>query len=169
MPKNKSAELWIVGACRGADDEEIVSSLKEMAKDMGISNSVKFFINQPRSEIIKIFKCASIALHTMKFEHFGISIVEMMAAGIIVIAHNSAGPRQDIIGPAANSDSSGAPVGFLAEDVDSYTDILVDCAQHYTEPKFNELRFRARMWVKERFGIPVFDKSFVDKALSALA
>jgi len=36
----------------------------------------------------------------MKFEHFGISIVEMMAAGIITIAHNSAGPKQDIIGAA---------------------------------------------------------------------
>jgi len=43
MPKG--AELWIVGACRGEDDEEIVRSLKEMAKDMGISDSVKFFIN----------------------------------------------------------------------------------------------------------------------------
>jgi len=105
----------------------------------------------------------------MKFEHFGISIVEMMAAGIIVIAHNSAGPKQDIIGPAAGKDLNATQVGFLAEDVDSYTDILVDCAQHYTEPKFNELRFRARMWVKERFGIPVFDKSFVEKAILALA
>ena len=34
----------------------------------------------------------------MKEEHFGISIVEMMAAGILVVAHASAGPKMDIIG-----------------------------------------------------------------------
>ena len=33
----------------------------------------------------------------MEAEHFGISIVQMLAAGIIVLAHNSAGPRFDII------------------------------------------------------------------------
>jgi len=33
----------------------------------------------------------------MEFEHFGISIVEMMATGIPVIAHNSAGAKEDII------------------------------------------------------------------------
>ena len=33
----------------------------------------------------------------MKAEHFGITIVEMMAAGIITVAHNSAGAKFDII------------------------------------------------------------------------
>lgn len=32
-------------------------------------------------------------------EHFGIGIVEMMAAGLLVIAHNSGGPKTDIITP----------------------------------------------------------------------
>lgn len=32
IPDN--AELWMVGACRGPDDEEIVSNLKLIAKDM---------------------------------------------------------------------------------------------------------------------------------------
>ena len=33
----------------------------------------------------------------MEAEHFGISVVEMLAAGLIVVAHNSAGPKLDII------------------------------------------------------------------------
>ena len=33
----------------------------------------------------------------MEAEHFGISVVEMLAAGLIVVAHNSAGPKMDII------------------------------------------------------------------------
>lgn len=38
-----------------------------------------------------------IGIHTMEYEHFGIALVEMMAAGLITIAHNSAGPAMDII------------------------------------------------------------------------
>lgn len=33
----------------------------------------------------------------MKEEHFGISVVEMMAAGLFTVAHNSGGPKLDII------------------------------------------------------------------------
>jgi hypothetical protein len=32
-------------------------------------------------------------------EHFGISVVEMMAAGLVVVAHNSGGPSMDIVTP----------------------------------------------------------------------
>lgn len=46
-------------------------------------------INKSRKEIIDIFARAKAAIHTMKYEHFGIAIVELMAAGIITIAHNS--------------------------------------------------------------------------------
>ena len=59
----------------------------------------------------------------MKYEHFGITLVEMMAAGIITIAHASAGPKLDIIGPAA--DEEDLPAGFLATDLDSYVSILL--------------------------------------------
>ena len=49
----------------------------------------------------------------MEFEHFGISIVEMMATGIPVIAHNSAGAKEDII-------LSTQEYGFLADNIDDY-------------------------------------------------
>lgn len=45
-----------------------------------------------------VFEKAKAGLHTMLEEHFGISIVEMMAAGLYTIAHNSGGPKDDIIG-----------------------------------------------------------------------
>jgi len=90
----------LVGACRGADDEKIVEKLRKLAKDLNISDSIEFFINKPRPEILDLFSKAKVAIHTMKAEHFGISIVEMMSAGLIVIAHNSAGPKMDIIGGA---------------------------------------------------------------------
>jgi alpha-1,2-mannosyltransferase len=42
-------------------------------------------------------------------EHFGISVVEMMAAGLITIAHRSGGPAMDIVVP-----HEGVETGFLA-------------------------------------------------------
>ena len=56
----------------------------------------------------------------MKKEHFGISIVEMMSAGLITIAHASAGPLQDIIGV-----SKDAIVGYLASIEQEYADYVV--------------------------------------------
>ena len=57
-------------------------------------------MNIPYSKLIELMGQASIGIHTMRAEHFGIAIVEMMASGVITIAHNSAGPLEDIIGPA---------------------------------------------------------------------
>ena len=90
----------MIGATRGKDDEAIVEKLQELAIELNVNESVKFYINKPREEIMSLFSRSKVAVHTMKEEHFGISIVEMMSAGLIVIAHNSAGPKMDIIGAA---------------------------------------------------------------------
>lgn len=52
-----------------------------------------------------------IGIHTMWNEHFGIGIVECMAAGLIMIAHKSGGPMMDIV-----EESDTSRNGFLAAD-----------------------------------------------------
>lgn len=56
-----------------------------------------FKTNLPIDDVVQIMSQAKVGIHTMKNEHFGIAIVEMMAAGIITIAHESGGPLRDII------------------------------------------------------------------------
>ncbi|KAL2336179.1 hypothetical protein Fmac_010625 [Flemingia macrophylla] len=56
----------------------------------------------------------------MTDEHFGISVVEYMAAGAIQIAHNSAGLKMDIV-----LDEDGQQAGFLACTVEEYADAMV--------------------------------------------
>ena len=99
----------MMGGTRGPADTELLNNLKMMAVDMKIDDSVKFLDNRPRKEIIDIFARAKIGLHTMKEEHFGIAIVEMMSAGLVTIAHASGGPLHDIIG------SSQEPIGYLCD------------------------------------------------------
>ena len=60
---------------------------------MKIDHRVLFKVNPKRDDLLKIFEKAKIAIHTMKYEHFGIAIVELMSAGIITIAHNSGIPN----------------------------------------------------------------------------
>lgn len=104
----------MIGTVRGEEDQKIVDDLRTMAKDLKIERNVEFKINQPRDVLFEEFQKSKVAIHTMKDEHFGIAVVELMASGIITVAHNSAGPRDDIIGPSPKQ------VGCLAHSEEDY-------------------------------------------------
>ncbi len=52
-----------------------------MACSLGIGEHVDFCVNAPFEEVQQLLAGAVGGLHTMQDEHFGISIVEYMAAG----------------------------------------------------------------------------------------
>lgn len=105
-----------MGGVRGADDEALVRELKKMVIDMKLKDSVRFMVSRSRDEILQVFAKAKVGLHTMKEEHFGIAIVEMMSAGLVTIAHASGGPLHDIIG------CSEEPIGFLCSTTEEFAD-----------------------------------------------
>lgn len=108
--------LILIGGCRDASDEQRVKELTQLAVEMGISGQVTFKVNVSFSQIVKHLQTSLIGLHTMIDEHFGISIVEFMAAGLVTVAHRSGGPKSDIIDEQAN--------GFLAESPAEYANII---------------------------------------------
>ena len=126
MPPN--SKFWLVGSTRGPEDETIVASLKALAKELKIEDSIDLKLNVSRDELNQIFKVAKVGIHTMKQEHFGISIVEMMSAGLITIAHASAGPLQDIIGG-----SKDEIVGYLAKTETEYAKFVVTAMTGYND------------------------------------
>ena len=80
----------------------------------------------------------------------------MMAAGLVAIAHDSGGPRADIVVPAPD----GGRTGYLASTVDGYADAMhlalgggPDCGETLL------IRRRARESAK-RFSDQVFADSF---------
>ena len=54
---------------------------KEMAAALGVAMKVDFCVNASASQVRKLLGGAVGGLHSMVDEHFGISVVEYMAAG----------------------------------------------------------------------------------------
>ena len=61
-------------------------------------------LNCPFAELQQWLGRASVGLHTMWNEHFGIGVVEFIAAGVVPVAHATAGPKQDIVVPTVEED-----------------------------------------------------------------
>ena len=99
QPKNTNifffnqTRLIFIGSCRDSEDEARVKDMEDLAKHLALDENVEFKLNVPYSELVLELQQGMIGLHAMWNEHFGISIVECMAAGLIMIAHASGGPR----------------------------------------------------------------------------
>lgn len=79
--------LIIVGSCRNQEDIERMKNMEDLSKHLSLENCVEFKVNVSYQELIQTYQRASIGLHTMWNEHFGISVVELMAAGLITVAN----------------------------------------------------------------------------------
>ena len=98
-------------------------------------------------------------------EHFGIGVVEMMASGLITIAHNSGGPKADIIIPLEPSKSR---TGFLASTEEEYADALFEALKD--DPRssdYTQIRSNGRISA-QRFSDEVFLKSFQSVMMSTV-
>ena len=70
----------------------------------------------------------------MTDEHFGIGVVEMMSAGLFTIAHDSAGPKFDIIGGKKNDLTGG-----LATSVTDYENWIVKAIDQFNSSTLTQL------------------------------
>ncbi|CAL1581673.1 unnamed protein product [Knipowitschia caucasica] len=151
---NEALKLVLVGGCRNQEDEERVRSLRGLCEELEIGDKVLFKLNVSFEELKRELGHATIGLHTMWNEHFGIGVVECMAAGTIVLAHKSGGPKLDIVVPF-----EGAQTGFLADSVGSYASCIQTILSLSPEERL-QIRLNARRSV-ERFSDQEFDQSFL--------
>jgi alpha-1,2-mannosyltransferase len=91
-----------------------------------------------RSEVAAYLGRAKIYLHGMVGEHFGISVVEAMAAGCIPVVHNSGGPREAI-----------GDLGYVYNNADECVEAISKALQSKTLPA--AIAERAKMFSSENF------------------
>ena len=65
-------QLMLVGGCRGPEDEKRLESLRALAVSLDLTNHVDFQVNVDFSTLCRLLAGASVGLHTMWNEHFGI-------------------------------------------------------------------------------------------------
>ncbi|XP_035267628.1 GDP-Man:Man(3)GlcNAc(2)-PP-Dol alpha-1,2-mannosyltransferase [Anguilla anguilla] len=153
-PEREALTLVMIGGCRNEEDEERVLMLRGLCQELGVADRVEFKLNIPFEELKRELTGATIGLHTMWNEHFGIGVVECMAAGAVILAHKSGGPKLDIVVP-----HDGQPTGFLADDEDGYADAM-ERVLALTPAARLEIRRNARLSVA-RFSDQEFEASFL--------
>jgi len=114
-----SLRLVLIGSCRHADDEALVAGLRSLASELGVAEHVQFEVNASYPALLGWLAKAQYGVHSMWCEHFGIGIVELLAAGLAVVAHNSGGPKMDIVVPW-----EGQETGRLASTEEEYASQL---------------------------------------------
>lgn len=155
-PKELShIKLFIIGSCRHGEDKKRAETLRELARKLGLEDHVELKLNFKFEYLLQYLSESAVGLHTMVDEHFGIGVVECMAAGLITIAHNSAGPKMDIVVPY-----KGEKSGFLAETEEEYSNCMYEIYKMKSEKRAS-IRRSAREHVK-KFSQEKFDLNFID-------
>ena len=89
--------------------------LEKLAEERNVK--IEFHINAPREELVKLTASSKVFVHATVGEHFGIAVVEGMAAGCPVIVHKRGGPYEDIT-DYGNYGLAYETVEELAENID---------------------------------------------------
>jgi glycosyltransferase involved in cell wall biosynthesis len=92
--KGGGASLWLYGTT-GLSAHGYVRALKRFAADQGLSDRVHF--PGPTADVFRAFAQAAVVVHTSWTESFGMALVEAMACGVPVIAHDLEGMREVVV------------------------------------------------------------------------
>lgn len=74
----------ILGSCRNDGDRAVLERTRALAVELGVEGRVDFVVNCSFDELKAWLGRASVGLHTMWNEHFGIGVVEMMVRALVM-------------------------------------------------------------------------------------
>lgn len=144
------ATLLMIGGVRNASDAARAETLRKQAEERGLA--VKVAVNISREALQKALRRASVGVHTMRDEHFGISVVELQAYGLITVGHRSGGVELDIIDDGVT--------GLLAGDTAEEYAEKVNHALHGMSKEKREAMREAGMESAGRFSEEAFQENF---------
>lgn len=151
-----AVRLLMIGGVRDIHDIRRAKKIKTRAEREKLPISI--YENASVEDLRKWLKRGTIGIHTMQHEHFGISVVELMQAGLIVVAHGGGGVGMDIVRHGVN--------GFLADGVENFAQVIRYILQMTPEQK-RQIRLNAANDC-QRFSRQKFEEGFVRVVLRAI-
>ncbi|ERF68075.1 hypothetical protein EPUS_08511 [Endocarpon pusillum Z07020] len=151
------AQLVLIGSVRSNTPDELhIYNLRLQAHELSIDKITEFITDAPYSTILKYLQTASIGTNGMWNEHFGIGVVEYLAAGLIPVVHDSGGPKLDIVVP-----HDGKPTGYHAETAAEFAEGYRRVMQMEPEERY-AMRVRGRE-VAKTFTEEAFARKWIEQ------
>ncbi|PWY99772.1 EBP-domain-containing protein [Testicularia cyperi] len=140
-PDSESVQLIMMGSSRNDQDTKRIELLRILAQQLGLDKHITFIVNADFDVVLSNLAHASVGLSTMKDEHFGINVVEFMAAGLVTLSHRSAGPFLDIAVPTP-AGKDGNEVQITGLHADSIDDFAASLEKIFDMPNDQQLQIR---------------------------
>lgn len=151
------AQLVLIGSVRSNTPDDLhIYNLRLQAHELSIDKLTEFITDAPYATILKYLQTASIGTNGMWNEHFGIGVVEYLAAGLIPVVHDSGGPKLDIVVPYDER-----PTGYHAETAEGFADGYRKVMQLEPEERY-AMRVRCRE-VAKNFTEEAFARKWIEQ------
>ncbi|MGC9069491.1 MAG: glycosyltransferase [Thermoprotei archaeon] len=139
---NMKPKLRIVGGLIPTNKAYMLA-IKNLAEKLNVKLEIN--INAKHEQIKELLLKSKILIHSTREEHFGIAVVEGMAAGCVPIVHKSGGPYYDII--------DKGKYGLYYDNIKELAQKIDFILQNeYAWKKMSELaRSRSKMFDEENF------------------
>lgn len=118
------------------------NSLRKMIRDNGLEGKIKLTPNATNEEILGAMSTSTIYLHTMYGEHFGVSIIEAMAAGLIPVVP-SYGGCGEIVPFEYQYNTLEDAASWISKNIyeinSKKREIIYDIAKGYSQARFRKM------------------------------
>ncbi len=92
----KEAEFAVVGSFSGEKSTRYYEKLHSEKSKRNLTN-VELLKALTFKQLMILYGKAKVYMHAMKNEHFGIAVIEAMAAGLVPVVYRGGGPWEDIL------------------------------------------------------------------------
>ena len=134
----KNINFKIIGSLLRVN-QPYFNHIQQMIKDYGLKDKIQLIPNATKDEMMNAMSTSMVYLHTMSGEHFGISIVEAMAAGLIPIV------------PTYGGCSEIVPTEYQYTTIQDAADCIYKNIDHYDSTKRQFVYEIAKQFSLENF------------------
>jgi alpha-1,2-mannosyltransferase len=147
----RDVKFAVVGSFSGEKSMKYYEKLCSIISEESLAN-VELLKALTFKDLLSLYGRAKVYMHAMKNEHFGIAVIEAMAAGLVPVVYRGGGPWEDIL------KARQGYYGFSYENPDETADIIKMLLAD--EDLRVEIAERNLVYVKE-FSDALFKEKFI--------